>query len=114
MNTTELKIKLNEIRSEAVSIIKGILEDAGITELVLEEAVGTGDYPMLHNEEGEGSSLASINIDEKGNLWFESDSEFDTLCEGEDDLSVDALLEIAEWVEEYEDDIRLSAQEEEE
>lgn len=113
MNVSELKEKLNEIRTEAVNIIKGVMDAAGITDLNLDEAVGTGDYPLVHNQEGEGASIARIYI-EDDSLWFESDTEtmMDTIYDGEDDLSVDELLDIAEWMQDYEDDIKSFAEEE--
>ena len=112
MNISELEEKLNEIRTEAVNIIKGVMDAAGITELNLQD-VGTGDYPLTHEEE-ECAALQYIEKDENGNLRFESDPEtmMDTIYDGEDNLSTDTLVKIAEWMQDYEDDIKAFAEEE--
>lgn len=103
MNTSDLQYKLNEIRSEAVEIINEVLDDAGIIELNLQD-VGTGNYPMTH-EEGECACLQNIKRNSDGNLLFESDSEFNTIYDGEDNLSADVLVKIAMWMKENEEDI---------
>lgn len=111
MKSAELKTKVNEIRTAAVAIINNVLDNAGITELNLQD-VGTGDYPLTHEEE-ECASLQYIEKDENGNLRFESDTEMDTIYDGEDNLSTDTLVEIAEWMEEHEDTIKELVDEEE-
>lgn len=114
MKSTELKTKVNEIRLVAVAIINNVLDNAGITSLNLQD-VGTGDYPLTHEEE-ECAALQYIEKDENGNLRFESDTEtlMGTIYDGEDNLSTDTLVEIAEWMENHEDTIKELAEEEDE
>jgi len=113
MKSTELQTKVNEIRTAAVAIINNVLDNAGITELNLQD-VGTGDYPLTHEGE-ECAALQYIEKDENGNLEFESDTEtmMDTIYDGEDNLSTDTLVKIAEWMEKHEDTIKELVEEEE-
>ena len=113
MKSTELQTKVNEIRTAAVAIINNVLDNAGTTYLNLQD-VGTGDYPLTHEEE-ECAALQYIEKDENGNLEFESDREdmMDTIYDGEDNLSTDTLVKIAEWMEKHEDAIKELAEEDE-
>ena len=113
MKSAELKTKVNEIRTAAVAIINRVMDNADITSLNLQD-VGTGDYPLTHEEE-ECAALQYIEKHEIGNLMFESDTEtlMGTIYDGEDDLSTDTLVEIAEWMEKHEDTIKELAEEEE-
>ena len=98
-----LNQKLADVRGESVNIIKGILDKAELTEFNLQE-VGTGDYPVITEGDAE-LALAAVNVDDKGNLWFEFDGEFDSTTKGEDDMYAEDLLEIAAWFINNEDDI---------
>ena len=101
MNTQELFTKLSEIRQAATTIIKDVMASISTTDIYICECEDTCiTAPPLTHEGEEEYALASISLRPDGHLIFESDSEFDTITEGEDDLSADILLEIAKWMEE--------------
>ena len=102
MKTQDIFTKLSEIRNEAISIIKDVMASISTTDINVcecEPDAGITSPPLTHEGE-EDYALASISLLPDGHLVFESDSEFDTITEGEDDLSADVLLEIAKWMEE--------------
>lgn len=121
MNVSELQEKLNEIRTEAVNIIKDVMASISTTDInILEievrnrrEDICLTSQPLTHNGD-EPYALASISLCPDGNLLFESNSEFDTITEGECDLSADTLLEIAQWMEENQETFAQMGQDEEE
>ena len=90
-----LNQRLEAVKTEAVGYVKDVMARAGLTDLNLQE-IGTGDCPITHNDEDE-YALAAVNVDEKGNVWFESESAFDSMSDGEDDLPAETLVKIAEW-----------------
>ena len=92
-----LNQRLEAVKTEAIGYIKDVMARAGITNLNLQE-IGTGDYPITHSDEEE-YALAAVNVDEKGNVRFESESEtmMDTSYDGEEDLPAETLVKIAEW-----------------
>ena len=101
MNTQDLFNQLSEIRKAAVAIIKDVMASISTTDINIcecEDACIT--TPPLTHEGDEPYALASISLCPDGHLIFESDSEFDTITESEDDLSADVLLETAKWMEE--------------
>ena len=105
MNTQDLFTQLSEIRRGAISIIKKVMVSISTTDINVcecEDACIT--TPPLTHEGEEDYALASISLLPDGHLVFESDSEFATISEGEDDLSADVLLEIAKWMEENQED----------
>jgi len=99
MNTKDLFNQLVEIRKAAVSIIKDVMTSINITDIDVSEY----NTPFTH-EGDEPYALANISLLPDGHLIFDSDSEFDTIVESEDDLSADVLLEIAQWMETNKDD----------
>ena len=101
MDVQELQETLNQIRTRALIIIKDVMSNAGISELNLNEIDCATANPLTHQD----FALASISTDSEGHLVFESDGEFDTISDGEDDLSTDVLVEIARWMMDNEDDI---------
>lgn len=116
MNTQDLFTRLSEIRRSAVSIIKDVMASISTTDInILEigEDVCLTSLPLTHKGE-EDYALASISLCPDGNLVFESNSEFDSITEGEDDLSADTLLEIAKWMEENQETFVQMGQDEEE
>lgn len=90
-----LNQRLEAVKTEAVGYIKDVMARAGLTDLNIQE-IGTGDYPFTHSDEDD-FALAAVNVDEKGHVWFESVSEFDSRTDGEDDLPAETLVKIAEW-----------------
>jgi hypothetical protein len=105
MNTQELFAQLSEIRNSAISIIKNVMASISTTDINVCECEDTCiTAPPLTHEGEEDYALARISMRPEGHLVFESDSEFDTITEGEDDLSADILLEIAKWMEENQED----------
>ena len=101
MNTQDLFTQLSEIRNSAITIIKDVMASISTTDINVCECEDTCiSTPPLTHEGEEDYVLASISLRPDGHLVFESDSEFDTITEGEDDLSTDILLEIAKWMEE--------------
>ena len=101
MNTQELFTQLSEIRRAAITIIKNVMASISTTDINICECEDNCiTSPPLTHEGEEDYALASISLRPDGHLVFESDSEFDTITEGEDDLSADVLLEITKWMEE--------------
>ena len=101
MNTQNLFAQLSEIRNSAITIIKNVMTSISTTDINVCECEDTCiTTPPLTHEGEEDYALASISLRPDGHLVFESDSEFDTITEGENDLSADILLEIAKWMEE--------------
>ena len=105
MDVQELQETLNQIRTRALTIIKDVMASISTTDInVCEcEDICITTPPLTHEGE-EDYALASISLLPDGHLVFESDSEFATISEGEDDLSADVLLEIAKWMEENQED----------
>ena len=101
MNTQDLFTQLSEIHRGAISIIKKVMASISTTDINVCECEPDAciTSPPLTHEGDEDYALASISLRPDGHLVFESDSEFDTITEGEDDLSADILLEIAKWME---------------
>ncbi len=113
MNTQDLFTQLSEIRRSAVSIIKDVMVSISTTDINVcecEDACITTP-PLTHRGE-EDYALTSISLQSDGNLLFESNSEFDTITEGECDLSADTLLEIAQWMEENQETFAQMGQDE--
>ena len=105
MNAQDLFTQLSEIRNSAITIIKNVMASISTTDINVCECEDTCiTTPPLTHEGEEDYALASISLRPDGHLVFESDSEFDTITEGEDDLSADILLEIAKWMEENQED----------
>ena len=100
MNTQNLFAQLSEIRRAAISIIKDVMASISTTDINVCECENITTTPPLTHEGEEDYALASISLRPDGHLVFESDGEFVSLTEGEDDLPADVLLEIAKWMEE--------------
>lgn len=100
MNIQDLFTQLSEIRKSAVAVIKDIMASISTTDInVCEYEPDCITFPPLTHDGDEPYVLASISLCPDGHLIFESDSEFNTITDGEDDLSADVLLDIAQWME---------------
>ena len=102
MNLPEIREQLSEIRRQAIAVIKQVMESVDLCEINVQETE-SGDYPITHEVPGSVYVLSHIDTDSRGNLWFESESEFDMMSEDEDDLPADTLLKIAEWLDQHKD-----------
>lgn len=117
MNTQDLFTQLSEIRRAAVSIIKEMMASISITNINVceyEPDACITSPPLTHNGDEEPYVLAGISLLPSGRLIFESDSEFATITDGEEDLSADVLLEIAKWMEDNQETFAEMGSEEEE
>jgi hypothetical protein len=107
---TGAKLKLQELRKEAEGKIIELLKKKNIERLEITD-VSEGDSPILQGacEDADHTySLDRIILDILGNLTFEGSSAYDNI---EMDVCVtptDTLLDIAEWLEDYEDEIKPS------
>lgn len=100
--------KLAEIRKEAVNKIKELLKKHKISRLEAVDIAG-GDSPILQDDYDDGDrafTLDRIILDTWDNLTFEGSSAYDNIDFNTDNISTDALLDIQDWLENYEGELK--------
>lgn len=97
--------KLQELRIEAFNHIADILKKKGITKIEVNEINGV-DAPVLQwGDADENTYTLDRVIINFGRLTFEGSSSWDNIELTESTISTDSLVEIEEWLTDYEDDI---------
>ena len=99
MKSFELENQLNEIRQDAISVIKSVMMGAGVTRIDLDNYA-----PITHNDD-EIYTLSAVELTDDDTLHFESDSDIDTIYDTVNDLYTDVLVAIAQWMEENKESI---------
>ena len=102
-----MRKKLNEIRETAIAIITAIMHKAGVDTICTYDFAG-GDSPIVHEDpfdDNNSYTLDAIKLEEDGSLSFESSSCMSNTCDSEENLDAELLVGIAEWIQDYEDEI---------
>lgn len=109
MNMTD---KLNEVRKQATETIKNALKKHGINYLNVAEMDVT-DIPIVHeNPDDEEDTYTLVAIELIGeNLTFDASSSWSNGYFKPRDIDVELLTYIADWVEEYDEEIAEYAEE---
>ena len=110
-----MREKLLELRKEAVSRIKAIMEKVNTDELFI-CSFSEGESPIIHEDPYDDNNtytLDRIVLEKDGSLTFESSSCCRNAEDDEGDLDLELLIGVAEWVEDKEDAIIEAYSEEE-